>query len=410
MDIQHPHWKKVLKIVKSLAEKDFKAWLAGGCVRDALIGRTPKDFDIVTDAKPDEIENLFEKTIAVGKAFGIIKVQIEDVIVDVATFRSDFCYKDGRHPESIKFSTPKEDALRRDFTINALFYDPLTSQIYDFVKGREDIEQKIIRTIGNPKDRFDEDKLRLLRALRFVSELGFQLEEKTFSVLKANIADVKSVSSERIREELLKLLKGQHLFKSLDLLRKSGALEVLFHENQMDDQNWKVFKEWVSQHQPFTDPLLCLAALLLTLKIEDCKPHFFSFHSFSKKEESLVSEALEHQREISQWNTLSKARRCRLLAKDSMPFSLRLYSFFILLNPIYVSLPIEDLIASCKPLPQSYLRGEDLIERGISGKSIGEWLDRGMEAQLEGVVSSRKEALEWLDQGLKSSKKIRTKR
>lgn len=407
ISIQHPHWKKVLKIVETLNTKGFKAWLAGGCVRDALIGRTPKDFDVVTDAKPDEIENLFEKTIAVGKAFGIIKVQIEDVIVDVATFRSDSLYKDGRHPESIKFSTPEEDALRRDFTINALFYDPLTSQIYDFVKGREDIEKKIVRTIGNPKDRFDEDKLRLLRALRFVSELGFQLEENTFSVLKTNIADVKSVSSERIREELLKLLKGVHLLESLDLLRKSGAVEVLFHKNQMDDQNWKVFKEWVYQHQPFTDPLLCLAALLFTLKIEDCKQHFFSFHSFSKKEENLISEALELQREISQWNTLSKARRCRLLAKESMPFSLHLYSFFILLNPKCDSLPIEDLIASCKPLPQSYLKGEDLIEREISGKPIGEWLDRGMEAQLEGVISSRKEALIWLDQGLKN---IRTKR
>lgn len=405
--IKHPYWEKVLKIVETLNTKGFKAWLAGGCVRDALIDRTPKDFDVVTDAKPDEIENLFEKTIAVGKTFGIIKVQIEDVIFDVATFRSDFLYKDGRHPESIKFSTPEEDALRRDFTMNALFYNPLTSQIYDFVKGREDIEKRVIRTIGNPKDRFDEDKLRLLRALRFVSELGFQLEEKTFSVLKTNITDVKSVSSERITEELLKLLKGEHLFKSLDLLKNSGALKVLFHKNQIEDKNWLSFKKWVSQHQPFTDFLLCLAALLLTLKIEDCKQHFFSFHSFSKKEENLISEALELQREISQWNTLSKAKRCRLLAKESMPFSLRLYSFFILLNPTCDSLPLEDLIASCKPLPQPYLRGEDLIERGISGKPIGEWLDKGMDAQLEDVVSSRKEALAWLDQGRKN---IRTKR
>ncbi len=409
--IQHPYWEKVLKVIITLDQKGYKAWLTGGCVRDAFIGRIIKDFDVVTDAKPDDIENLFEKTISVGKAFGIVKVNIGGFIIDVATFRSDCNYKDGRHPENIKFSNPKEDALRRDFTINALFYDPLTSQLYDFVEGREDIEKKIIRTIGKPERRFNEDKLRLLRALRFASELGFQIEKETFSVLKENISNIKSVSSERIREEILKLLKGKFLFQSLDLVKESYILEVLFCRSPIKYKNWMSFKKWTSHYQPFNDPLLCLAALLLTLEINNSKEleKLFSFHCFSKREKKLISEVLALQFNLAQWEYLSKAEKRRLLAQKSMPLSLNLYSFFILLNPKCALLPVKDLAASCKPLPEAYLKGEDLIERGILGEQIGQWLAQGMDAQLEERICSRKEALEWLDQRLNSSERVTIK-
>lgn len=199
-------------------------------MRDGKLGRTPKDIDIVTNASPDQVESLFAKTIAIGKQFGIIVVVIENKKFDVASFRSDGAYVDGRHPTSVHYSTPQEDAQRRDFTINAMFYDPLSKEIFDFVGGEQDLEKKVLRTVGIASDRFAEDKLRILRAIRFVSELGFQLEADTYEAISKLANRISQVSVERQWVELKKLLVGQYRSQSWRFLEETGLFRVLMPE------------------------------------------------------------------------------------------------------------------------------------------------------------------------------------
>jgi len=193
------------QIVRRLHKAGFEAFWVGGCVRDFLLGREPGDYDIVTSALPDQIEGLFEHTIAVGRKFGVIVVIENDHQFQVATFRAEADYRDGRHPEHVTFGNARADAERRDFTVNGLFFDPVKKQLHDWVAGEKDICAKIIRTIGTPSERFAEDHLRLLRAVRFATQLGFEIEPETFRAVQANAEKIKLISAERIRDELLKL-------------------------------------------------------------------------------------------------------------------------------------------------------------------------------------------------------------
>src|SRR3990167_4769510 len=197
-------------IVKRLVQKGYKAYFAGGCVRDLLMGQDSADIDIATSAKPDEILALFTKTFEKGKAFGVVSVLLEGQEFEVATFRKEGKYSDGRHPDSVSWTDDKQDALRRDFTINGMFYDPLTQKVIDYVDGQEDLKKKIIRTIGVPKHRFDEDKLRMMRAVRFSARFGYPIEENTKNAILRMAPSVTEVSPERIREELLKILTQVH--------------------------------------------------------------------------------------------------------------------------------------------------------------------------------------------------------
>ena len=193
------------EIVARLQRAGFAAFWVGGCVRDFLLGREPQDFDIATDAKPEQVEKLFRKTIPVGKKFGVMIVVEGGHQFQVATFRAEADYQDGRRPEKIIFANAEADASRRDFTVNGLFYDPLTKKIHDWVGGEKDLRAKIIRTIGKPEERFGEDHLRLLRAVRFAAQLNFEIEPKTFAAVKKLAPKIKLISAERIRDELLKL-------------------------------------------------------------------------------------------------------------------------------------------------------------------------------------------------------------
>src|ERR1035438_9992184 len=197
--------KTALGIVGRLQGAGFAAFWVGGCVRDFLLGREPQDFDIVTDAKPEQVEKLFRKTIPVGRKFGVIIVVEGGQQFQVATFRAEADYQDGRRPEKIIFANAEADASRRDFTVNGLFYDPLTQKIHDWVGGEKDLRAKIIRTIGVPEERFGEDHLRLLRAVRFAARLGFEIEAKTFSAIQTLAPKIKLISAERVRDELNKL-------------------------------------------------------------------------------------------------------------------------------------------------------------------------------------------------------------
>ena len=192
-------------IVGRLKDAGFSAFWVGGCVRDFLLGREPEDYDIATSALPEQIERLFKRTVAVGRKFGVMVVVESGRQFQVATFRAEADYQDGRHPEKVTFGDAKADALRRDFTVNGLFYDPTAQKLHDWVGGEADLRARIIRTIGSPVERFAEDHLRLLRAVRFAVQLDFQIEPQTFAALKTNAPKIKTISAERIRDELIKL-------------------------------------------------------------------------------------------------------------------------------------------------------------------------------------------------------------
>jgi poly(A) polymerase len=206
MDSVNPSPREIAaEIVAKLQRAGFAAFWVGGCVRDFLLGREAQDFDIATDAKPEQVEKLFKKTIPVGRKFGVMIVVEHQQQFQVATFRAEADYQDGRRPERVVFANAEADASRRDFTVNGLFYDPLTQKIHDWVGGEKDLRAKIIRTIGKPEERFGEDHLRILRAVRFAARLNFQIEPGTFAAIQALAPKIKLISSERIREELIKL-------------------------------------------------------------------------------------------------------------------------------------------------------------------------------------------------------------
>jgi poly(A) polymerase len=218
------------QIVRRLQRAGFEAFWVGGCVRDFLLGREPQDFDIASNARPEQVEALFPKTIPVGKQFGVMIVVENDHQFQVAAFRAEADYKDGRRPEQVRFADAREDAIRRDFTVNGLFFDPVANQLHDWVDGEKDLRAKIIRTIGSPEERFGEDHLRLLRAIRFAAQLDFQIEPNTWRAVQANAEKIVRVSAERIREELIKLFSPPHAARGLDLLRDSQLLQHVLPE------------------------------------------------------------------------------------------------------------------------------------------------------------------------------------
>ncbi len=227
-----PEEKRILarKIVETLRASGFRAFWAGGCVRDMIMGTAPTDYDVTTDARPEDIVSLFDRTVPVGEKFGVVLVIRGGDPFEVATFRGEADYRDGRHPENVYFTDEREDVNRRDFTINGLLYDPVGNEVLDFVGGRSDIEKRLVRTIGDPHRRFSEDSLRLLRAVRFAAGLGFDLEEETRQALIEAAPSIDRISRERIRDELLKILKGRAPARGFRLLRETGLLVHILRE------------------------------------------------------------------------------------------------------------------------------------------------------------------------------------
>jgi poly(A) polymerase len=228
-------------IVQTLRQRGFKAYLVGGCVRDLLLGREPKDYDVATDATPQQVMEIFPETYAVGAQFGVVLVPAPDGggegdpaadqssrshAVEVATFRSDIGYSDGRHPDEVRFSRqPEEDVARRDFTINGMLLDPLSGEVLDFVGGKKDLEAGIVRAIGDPERRFAEDKLRMLRAVRFAARFEYTIEPSTFGAIQKLAGQIEAVSRERVRDELARMLTEGHGRRAFLLLDESGLLQ-----------------------------------------------------------------------------------------------------------------------------------------------------------------------------------------
>jgi poly(A) polymerase len=218
-------------ICSTLSAAGHQAYLVGGCVRDLELGREPADYDVATDARPERVQKLFPESVDVGARFGVILVASDGMQIEVATFRSDIGYSDGRHPDRVEYSsTPEEDVRRRDFTINGLMLDPETGQLLDFIGGLNDIRARVVRAIGAPELRFAEDKLRMVRAVRFAARLGYTIEPATFSSIVALAPQITQVSAERLRDELTKILIEGAARRGFELLDETGLVSVLLPE------------------------------------------------------------------------------------------------------------------------------------------------------------------------------------
>jgi putative nucleotidyltransferase with HDIG domain len=232
--------RQARRVVEILRGRGYSAYLAGGCVRDLLLGREPADYDVATSATPDEVMSLFPRTYAVGAQFGVVLLPVrrdaadgatDNYSIEVATFRSDGRYSDGRHPDEVQFSSDARlDVQRRDFTINGLLLDPVTHEILDFVGGRQDLERGVLRAIGEPHQRFSEDKLRLLRAVRFAARFSYTIEDRTFAAIRQLAPQIHQVSQERVRDEILKMLTEGQARRAFELLDETGLLEQVLPE------------------------------------------------------------------------------------------------------------------------------------------------------------------------------------
>jgi len=226
-----PKRQAAVEILQRIRGEGFQAFLVGGCVRDLVMGFVPKDYDIATDATPEQVTKLFPESLAVGAQYGVVLVPRHEGNVEVATFRSDGRYTDGRHPSEVRYAkTPQQDVLRRDFTINGLLYDPMKEQVIDYVGGQADIRARRVRTIGNPYERFSEDRLRMLRAVRLAVRLKFTLEAAAVEAIRKLAVEIRQVSAERVRDEILKILTEGQARQGFELLDTTGLLQEILPE------------------------------------------------------------------------------------------------------------------------------------------------------------------------------------
>jgi len=240
LNLSSPKAMEATRIAHTLREHGYSAYLVGGCVRDLLLNREPADYDVATSATPHQVINIFPQTYAVGAQFGVVLVPVQrdtaegerdNYAIEVATFRSDGAYSDGRHPDEVKFSKEARlDVQRRDFTINGLLLDPDTAEVLDYVGGREDLQQGLIRAIGEPHQRFTEDKLRMLRAVRFAARFGYTIGVQTFAAIRELAPQIHQVSRERVRDEILKMLTEGHARQAFELLDQTNLLEQVLPE------------------------------------------------------------------------------------------------------------------------------------------------------------------------------------
>jgi poly(A) polymerase len=424
-----------IKIIQKLRLSGHEALLAGGCVRDLLLGREPKDFDVATSATPDEVVALFPGALTVGAHFGVVVVRQDHEQIEVATFRTDGSYKDGRHPESVTFATAEQDAQRRDFTINGLFRDPIKDRVIDYVGGAVDLEKRVLRAIGDAHQRFDEDKLRLLRAVRFATTLGFEIEEKTWQALCEHAPAIQSVSAERIRDELIKIFIHPNRLRGFDLLMDSGLMAQVLPEILVL-KGVEQPPQWHPEGDVFIHTRLMLSLLpeqvslplVLSVLLHDiAKPATFAvdetgrirFNGHDKLGAEMTGDILrrlkfpndvieptqvtvEHHMVFKDVKKMKKSTLKRMMARPTWADELALHrvdclgSNGLLDNYEFMQAKAEEF--SQQPLiPQPLLNGRDLIALGWQpGKHLGAVLTEVQNAQLEGLISTREEALEWL--------------
>ena len=425
-----------IDIIGKLQEKGHIAYLAGGCVRDMLRGETPKDYDIATSALPEEITSIFTKTREVGVHFGVVIVIVKNQAFDVATFRNDGSYKDGRHPEEVTFSTPQDDTARRDFTVNGIFFDPISEKYIDFVEGKSDIDKKVIRAIGEPNLRFQEDHLRLLRAIRFAARFDYEIEAETWNSIKSNASGISKISKERIRDELTKILLNENRVLGFDLLVESGLMEHIIPQI-LQLKGCEQPPQFHPEGDVFVHTRLMLSLLkdapsielVLSVLLHDIgKPATYSFDEEAdrirfnghdklgaemseqilrdlKFSNSIIEDVVQMVANHMTFKDVQKMRQSKLkrfMSRSTFNDEIELHRVDCLgswggldnydfLNKKMVEFANEPII------PQPLLTGKDLIELGWSpGPDLGQILNSVQDMQLEGKLNSKDEALDWV--------------
>jgi poly(A) polymerase len=425
-------------IVLRLREAGHQAYLVGGCVRDMLLGAGPHDYDIATSALPHEVRPLFEKTIEVGAAFGVTCVRVDDEWFEVAAFRTDLGYSDGRRPDAVAFTDAKGDVERRDFTINGLLYDPVTEEVIDYVGGRADLEARVVRCIGEPLRRFEEDKLRLLRAVRFAARLEYEIEADTFAAMTELAPQVTAVSAERIGAELLNIFTAAHADRALALLAETGLLAAILPEIDAMrgvEQPPKFHPEGdVFEHTRLMlgmldspGPALALAALLHDVG----KPPTFEVADrirFNRHDRAgaaiaeticrrlrmpndvtatVVALVASHMTFVDIQN-MRESRLKRLMREGWFADALELHRLDCLashgkLGTYEWCRERFDALEPEQARPQRLVTGHDLIEMGQTpGPQFRSLLDAVEDAQLEGRVATREDAIEFVRRQLNS--------
>jgi poly(A) polymerase len=423
------------QIVATLRAAGHEAYFAGGCVRDRLLGTEPKDYDIATDARPEEVEALFHRTVAVGAQFGVIVVLEGGHEYEVATFRADGEYLDGRRPASITFANAEGDALRRDFTVNGLFYDPVEERVLDFVGGQADLAARVIRAIGDPAQRFTEDKLRLLRGIRFAASLGFEIETATWQAIQNGVPAIHDVSAERIREELSRIFLHPNRVRGLDLLDASGLLEALlpevaalkgceqppeFHPEGDVYVHTRIMLEMLPAHASLP---LVLGVIFHdigkppTFQRDETGRIRFNGHEtvsaemtqkimtrlrFSNAEIDATDALVRNHMAFKDVQHMRVAKLKRFLARETMDDELELHrvdcgSSHGMLDNYDFLLAKREEFANEPLIPPPLVTGHDLIALGWRpGPRFKEILEAVQTQQLEGALRTREDALAWI--------------
>jgi poly(A) polymerase len=424
-----------LDIVLRLQDAGFVAYWVGGCVRDQWLGQEPEDYDVATSARPEQIERLFPKTFAVGKQFGVIIAVEQDHHFQIATFRAESDYQDGRHPSQVTFSDAQADARRRDFTINGLFYDPVRQQLFDWVGGEADLRKRIVRTIGPPQDRFSEDHLRLLRAVRFAAQLDFEIDPETLAAVQANAGKILTVSAERVREELIRLFRPEHAGRGLDLLQESGLLQQILpeiaatsHCEQSSDYHpegsvynhirlmlsllpadasaslpWTVLlhdigKVSTSERDPATGSIHFYGHEKVSAEIAE---NLLQRLKFPRKQMDEIIACVRQHMQFKDVPQMRKATLRRLLLRPTFPLELELHRLDCLGSHNRLD-NYQFLVNQAEQLKQQpsirppLITGDDLLALGLkTSPAVGALLAEIREKQLQDELKTREEALTW---------------
>ncbi len=425
--------ERAVSIVKRLRDHGHEGYLAGGCVRDMLLNKSPQDFDIATSAKPDQIRALFDHTVPVGAQFGVMLVVLEGQPFEVATFRHDGPYLDGRRPSQVRYGSLKEDILRRDFTVNGMVYDPIDDRVIDLVEGRKDLERRLIRAIGDARQRFAEDRLRMIRALRFAASLDFTVEERTFAAIKELAGAITEISWERIGDEMTRILTESGPRKGFELLDATGLLKILLPEIEAM-KGVEQSPEYHPEGDVFTHTLLTLShldspsetlaygCLLHDVGKPDCARRDgerLTFYGHSEKGAEMAVAILQRlKRSRTTWERVAYLVRNHLRHIQAPHMRLSTLKRFLGEKGIDELLKLtridalsangdlqyysfcEEKLGELKQEeihPEPLLRGKDLIEMGFApGPIFQHILKQVEEAQLGGELSNREQAREWV--------------
>jgi tRNA nucleotidyltransferase/poly(A) polymerase len=411
--MHHPARQRefALEIAKKLRAAGYEALWAGGCVRDHLLGITPKDYDVATSARPDQIRDLFgrRRTLAIGASFGVITVlgPKDAGQIEVATFRKDAAYSDGRHPDSVTFTDAEHDAQRRDFTINGLFFDPVADKVVDYVGGQEDLKRGIIRAIGDPRLRLSEDKLRMLRAVRFAATFNFTIDPDTLRAIQEMSPQISTVSAERIGAELRRMLVDPNRRAALALLRETKLLaQVLPEVAELSDGDFQETTRILAALKQPSISLALAASLILAPRSSPLAPHSALLAPsigrrlrYTHKEIDRTAWLLDSQPLIATAPQLPWPKLQRLLTHEGASEVVALHEAVAGPDDAALDFCRERLAWPTERLnPPPLVDGRALVDHGLTpGPQFSELLEQIRDAQLNGEIHTREEALALVD-------------